>query len=419
SVTFTAKADLVLTKSDTPDPVIAGTNLTYDLTVDNLGPSTASNVVIRDVLPAGVSIISVNAPGGSCNAGVPGNAALPTTCTFNTVAVADPPKTMQIVVKVLPQTTGILHNDARVSSDTDDPSNANDLATTDTTVNASADISVVKSIVPPSGGTVIAGNNLTYQIRVDNAGPSTAQGVELNDTLPLTVNYVSHTISAGSGTCVLQSTEPDKINCQIGDLDPGQFWIVSLTVKVKSNVPSGVVIDNTATVGSPTGDPDPADNSSMAGIDVATRAELWIDKTGVQITGNPSRTIVYTLTVNNRPGCEADDPLSCGAGGPSDAQNVVVTDTLPLDPKKVKVVFVSANCTYMPTPAPHKVVCTVAGPIPFGQFATFRIDIQLAGSVGDITNTAMVASTTTDPVGGNNTDVLKMKVKGGSSRPGQ
>lgn len=420
SVRFTAKADLVITKS-APITVIAGNNLTYDLTVDNLGPSTASNVVVRDVLPAGVSIISVSAPGGTCNPGVPGNAALPTTCTFNTVAVADPLKTMQIVVKVLPQTTGILHNNARVSSDTADPNNANDLATIFTEVNASADVSVVKTIVSPSPGPVTAGNLLTYQILVVNGGPSTAQDVEIDDTLPATVNFVSATVQTPPGVCALQSTNPDHVNCQIGDMDPGEQWIVSLTVKVKSDTPDGAMIDNIATVGSPiTPDPVPGNNNSLASILVNTRAELWIDKTGVQITGNPSRTVRFTLTINNKPGCEADDPVSCGAGGPSDAQGVEVTDTLPLDPKKIKVVFVSQNCTYMPTPAPHKVVCNVAGgTIPFGQFATFTIDIQVAGSIGDITNTAMVATSTTDPNLVNNTDVLKLKFKGGSNKPGQ
>ena len=72
-LTFVASADLALTKTATPSPVIAGTNLTYDLSVTNNGPSTAKNVVIKDVLPAGVTIVSVSAPGGTCNAGIPGN----------------------------------------------------------------------------------------------------------------------------------------------------------------------------------------------------------------------------------------------------------------------------------------------------------------------------------------------------------
>ena len=51
-------ADLALTKADTPDPVWAGTSLLYTLTVRNLGPSAAADVVVTDTLPYGVSFAS-------------------------------------------------------------------------------------------------------------------------------------------------------------------------------------------------------------------------------------------------------------------------------------------------------------------------------------------------------------------------
>ena len=85
-----------------------------------------------------MSIDAVSATGGACNTGVPGDASLPTTCTFNSLAPLAS-EMMTIMVTVLPQTTGVLHNDARVSSDTFDPDNSNDLVTEDTTVNTEAD----------------------------------------------------------------------------------------------------------------------------------------------------------------------------------------------------------------------------------------------------------------------------------------
>src|SRR5450756_3100725 len=51
TTTVNAQADLRVTKTDGPDPVLAGNTLTYTITVDNLGPSDALGVSLSDVLP--------------------------------------------------------------------------------------------------------------------------------------------------------------------------------------------------------------------------------------------------------------------------------------------------------------------------------------------------------------------------------
>ena len=44
-------ADLSLTKSDSPDPVLSGHELTYTLGVHNNGPASAPSVSLSDTLP--------------------------------------------------------------------------------------------------------------------------------------------------------------------------------------------------------------------------------------------------------------------------------------------------------------------------------------------------------------------------------
>ena len=61
-----ANADLSADKSDSPDPVVAGTNLTYTINVTNGGPDVATNVVVTDSLPANTTFQSISAPGWSC-----------------------------------------------------------------------------------------------------------------------------------------------------------------------------------------------------------------------------------------------------------------------------------------------------------------------------------------------------------------
>src|SRR4030066_1348461 len=52
-------ADLVIDKSDAPDPVMAGGMLTYTLNIANQGPSIAESVIITDELPSTVTFNNV------------------------------------------------------------------------------------------------------------------------------------------------------------------------------------------------------------------------------------------------------------------------------------------------------------------------------------------------------------------------
>jgi uncharacterized repeat protein (TIGR01451 family) len=412
SLVFVSVADLEIDKTATPDPVVAGTNITYTITVTNNGPSAASDVAVSDLLPATLSVISVSGSNGAmCNAGIPGSEA--TLCAFGVVPNGGV-RTMTVVALVNPsvEAGSVITNNASVSSTTADNDNSNNFDTTSTMVIASADISVAKAGSPDP---VFAGANLSYELTVSNAGPSWARNVSLADTLPAEVSFVSASVSGGGGTCSPLAGTPTVVQCSLGDIANGGSRVITIQTLVASSVPHGTVINNIASVMSTTPDPVGANNSDNESTVVNTQAEIWIDKTAHILSGNPSRAVRFTLTVYNRAGCEADDELSCGIGGPSDAQNVVVTDTLPLDPKKVRVIFVSQNCTYNETS--HNVVCSVAGPLPAGESASFIIDVQTQGSVGNLTNNASVVSSTADPNLVNNADQVQIKVKGGHKNP--
>jgi len=78
----TRPADLAISKSAEPDPVEVGDDLSYRLMISNAGPNPASQVVVEDVLPEGLSVLDIpstcqqSAPGQLfCNLGemVPGD----------------------------------------------------------------------------------------------------------------------------------------------------------------------------------------------------------------------------------------------------------------------------------------------------------------------------------------------------------
>ena len=59
--------DLRLTTTDAPDPVAAGSDITYTILVTNRGPATATSVTATNTLPAGVAFVSATPSQGSAS----------------------------------------------------------------------------------------------------------------------------------------------------------------------------------------------------------------------------------------------------------------------------------------------------------------------------------------------------------------
>ena len=175
-------ADLSIIKSDSPDPVAAGSNLSYTLTVANAGPLDATGVTVTDTLPAGETLVSSSPGSPTC---IESSGTL--SCALGTLT-SGTTATIEVQLAVDPSTRGSLTNTVSVAGNETDPDPANDTSTATTSVTGEADLSVVKSDSPDP---VVAGTNLSYTLTVANAGPSDATGVALTDTLPAGVTFVS------------------------------------------------------------------------------------------------------------------------------------------------------------------------------------------------------------------------------------
>jgi uncharacterized repeat protein (TIGR01451 family) len=139
----TGCVDLVLTKSDSPDPATVGTQVTYTITVTNNGPDTATDVELTEVLPGGVGLVSVTPTIGSCA----GSSTI--VCDLGDMANGAS-ATLTIVVST--SVAGKLTNSATVSSaesDTDPLNNSAEEQTQVTLPNLSIkSLSAVTAAVP-------------------------------------------------------------------------------------------------------------------------------------------------------------------------------------------------------------------------------------------------------------------------------
>ena len=241
--TVPAAADLSVTMTGSPNPVVVGSNLVYTILVTNHGPWSASGIVLTDTLPANTVLVST-----SPTSGVATNVAGLVTWTIGTL-----PKdgVTSLTITVQPTLAGTISNSATALATETDPNVANNTATVNTAVvNPTADLAM--SIIG-SPNPVFFGQNLTYSLTVSNGGPATATGVTITNTLPPGVTFVSAT-PAGSYTLVGSVVTFTNLGAV------GNGSVVNASITIHPN--SGTQLTNTATCGSAVTDPLKGNNTA-------------------------------------------------------------------------------------------------------------------------------------------------------------
>ena len=379
NTTVNASADLAITKAG-PGTVTAGGNISYTLTATNNGPSNAANVSLTDTLPAGVTFVSITPSNGGWSCGNTGNTSA--TCTRGTWAAGA--STVFTLIVTAPAQANSLTNTVSITSTTADPNPGNNTDSVNTNVTASADLAVTKL----GPGSVTAGGAVTYDVTVRNLGPSDATGVNVLDTLPAGVTFVSVTPSNGGWSC--SNVGNVSVSCTRGNWNTGASTTFTVVVTAPNNATS---LTNTVSIASTTPDIDPTNNTASVSTTVTASADLRLVKSGpatVAAGGN----VTYTLDVDNL--------------GPSAATNVSVVDTLPAG-----VTFVSvtpSNAGWSCTNAANASATCTRATWAAGASTTFTIVVTAPAQAGALNNSATVSATTPDPAPGNNTDTASTAV---------
>ena len=364
-------ADLSLSKTVDRTTVFNGDTVTFTVTVQNAGPSSAQSVTVSDPINPGFSVVDAQPTQGSCD--------LTVSCSLGTLT-AGSTVTVTITATVVARDT-TLQNNASVSSSTPDPNPSNNSDSAGVTVVGTADLSIDKTgeVNPTQGATT------AYTLTVANAGPDTAHGVVVNDSLPS--QFTATSATGGGFACTLPGGAGGTVACTLATLAPTGSSPVLITITgTLAAGAAGQSIADAATISSNTADPDLTNNTATFNQLVGPVADVAIAKAAFLSDGttpvtNPlqvGNTFIYRLTITNN--------------GPSPAAGVTVTDPLPTG--ITPVTPLPAGCAGTTT-----VTCSL-GTIASGATPT-TIDVTVSVGAGAAntapTNTATVASATPDP----------------------
>ena len=294
-VTITVAADLEVFKTASRNPVTAGDTLTYFITVVNHGASNAANVVLSDLLPSYLTIISATPSIGTW--------ASPLWTIGSMTSGSSQTLTMKVRVNNnTPHGTAIV-NTASVSSTTPDPNTNNNNTINTIFVETKADLEVIKTA---DRDTISAGELITYTIQVINHGLSAASNVIVNDQIPSGCTVVSANFTAGSWF---------NPNWNVGTMQANTQETLTVVIFVPSNTENGSTITNTVTVSSTTPDPNSSNDTASVDVDILNVADLMVSKTNIDQIVYPGDTTTYIIVIVNN--------------GPADARDVVLNELLP------------------------------------------------------------------------------------------
>ncbi len=356
-----AIGDLSLTKIVVDNDINpnVGSEISFEITVFNDGPSEAQNVEVSDLLPSGFDFVLYSATSGIYNE----------TTGLWRVGDIRSGETETLVIDVLVNAAGDYSNTAEViRSDVFDPDSTpnNAIASEDdqdevvVTPTDFIDISLEKTVNNPNPD---VDDVITFTLSVNNSGPSDATNVQVLDQLPSGFTYISDT---GLG-----AYDASTGIWNIGTVANGTSATIAIDVRVNT---SGNYLNIAEIISHNELDADSSPNNNIATEDDQAAVEIIpsdlvdisVTKTADTLTPDIGLNIVFTVTVTN--------------DGPSDATSIVVTDLLASG-----YTFVSANPstgTYEPLNGSWTI-----GNLPDGTTETIVITATVLAS-GNYTNTA-------------------------------
>ena len=373
-------ADISIVKTVSPNAIKLGQQLTFTITLGNLGPNVISNFfTVTDCLPAGLVYVTDSTVGNSSN-----GTYSPGTCWWNWSGNLPVGGSAVLTITAQATNTGLFTNTASVGVPfgvTDTNLSNNTSSVTFSVTNTVVDLQITKTV---NTNQVLLGQNAIFTLTLSNAGPATLTNiVSVNDLLPAGLQYVSDNGTGYSGNGVYSS------GSGIWTVVPGASG-ASKSINITATVTNIGLITNVASINVPSQvvDPNYGNNTnSVIVTGIAPTTDLKITKTATTNLLQVGQTVTFTLTLSNL--------------GPNNVISpVTVSDCVPPG-----FAYVSdtgsggANGTY----SPGTCLWTLPSGIVTNSGLTIQITLRATNTVC-ITNTAAIMSSSgfSDPNTNNN-----------------
>lgn len=369
------QSDLSLTLAvDDPTPDV-GQAVTFTVVVTNGGPTVATGVSVRDLLPAGLTFASASASQGSYSSvtglwtvgtlGVDGSATLTLSAVISSPSAVS--ATAEVWASDLPDPDSTPGNGVGGEDDAAAVAVAPEVAD----LSAAAQASELRPDV---------GDTVSFTVTLTNAGPSPAVGVAVSARVP----------SAGFGGLVATPSQgtydPATGVWTVGTVASGTAPTLVLAATATSAAASTLAVEVQA---SSTFDPDSTPGNSVAGED---------DQASVTVTPRAADLRVAKVVVGSTAvdlGDEVTFTVTLFNEGPDGVTGVVVTDLLPAGLTYSSSVP-GAGTSYDPVTGAWAVPALADG-------ASISLAITaVVAATGPLTNTASVSdSSSFDPASAN------------------
>ncbi|HXY43294.1 MAG TPA: hypothetical protein VEH29_03830, partial [Acidimicrobiales bacterium] len=446
-------ANVSITKTAAVASPADGSTDTYTITASNAGPNTATNVLVTDPLPQGVSYESSSTATGTVTEAVVDGEP---TVTWSVGSLADlASATLTITVQVAAGGGSIVNTATESQSSSTPDLTGTQQASATITPGAVADVVLTKAV---SNATPLDGSTVAYTITAENGGPDAAQTTQVVDTLPSGLGLVQYGAptsvnGAGltSGSATITAAAGTFSAGEVGDYVIGTDITTGTTITAVagggasatlSAAATGTVASEAVTLVAPATAPTTADGDAttasasgntltwnigtfaagdsasivlLAEVDgsnggspvVNTAVETQSATTplpngndttsaSASITVTPAANVSISKTVsptNPTVGTNATYTITATNNGPDAAAGVTLTDHLPAG-----LTYVSSSTTTGSATFSGGVLTWTVGALASGVTDTLTMVATVTAS-GAITNTVTETQTTANPSG--------------------